>query len=84
MAKKNGDFLPTFLVDGFVAGLWSVATTKGVATLRLEPFGRSGPADRRALEAEGERLVRFIEADAADGSAGHRRGVDYWALTATG
>ena len=65
VAKKNGDFLPTFLVDGFVAGLWSVTTTKGVATLRLEPFGRVGAADRRALEDEGERLVRFVEADAS-------------------
>ena len=37
-------------------------TTKGVATLRLEPFGRVGAADRRALEAEGERLVRFMRA----------------------
>lgn len=64
VAKKNGDFLPTFLVDGFVAGLWSVTRTKGVAALTLTPFGRSGGADRRALEAEGERLVRFVEADA--------------------
>jgi hypothetical protein len=64
--KKNGDFLPTFLVDGFVAGLWSVGVTKGVATLRLEPFGKVGADDRRALEAEGERLVRFVEADARD------------------
>ena len=66
VAKKNGDFLPTFLVDGFVAGLWSVGTTKGLATLRLEPFGKVGPSDRRALEAEGEALVRFTAPDARD------------------
>ena len=66
VAKKNGDFLPTFLVDGFVAGLWSVTTTKGVATLRLEPFGRVGADDRRSLAAEGERLLRFIEPDARE------------------
>jgi len=64
VAKKNGDFLPTFLVDGFVAGLWSVSRSKGGATLELTPFGRIGAADRRALEVEGERLVRFVEADA--------------------
>ena len=64
--KKNGDFLPTFLVDGFVAGRWSVAAGKGVATLRLEPFERIGANDRRALETEAEALVRFVEADAPD------------------
>ena len=64
--KKNGDFLPTFLIDGFVAGLWSVSLTKGLATLRLEPFGKVGAADRTALQAEGEALVRFVEADAKD------------------
>ena len=62
--KKNGDILPTFLVDGFVAGLWSAASRKGAATLTLEPFGTIGASDRRALEAEAERLVRFIEPDA--------------------
>ena len=65
VAKKNGDILPTFLVDGFVAGLWSVTRAKGAATLELTPFGRVGAADRRALEEEGERLVRFVDADAS-------------------
>jgi Winged helix DNA-binding domain len=64
VAKKNGDFLPTFLVDGFVAGLWSTASRKGAATLTLEPFATIGAADRRALEVEAERLVRFIEPEA--------------------
>jgi hypothetical protein len=64
VAKANGDFLPTFLVDGFVAGLWSIDVTKGAAVLRLEPFEKVSPADRRGLEDEGERLVRFHEPDA--------------------
>ena len=64
--KKNGDFLPTFVIDGFVAGLWSVMTTKGVATLRLEPFETIGAADRRALEVEAEALVRFVAREAKD------------------
>ncbi len=64
VAKKNGDILPTFLVDGFVAGLWSVTRAKSAATLELTPFGLVGAADRRALEEEGERLVRFVDADA--------------------
>lgn len=72
--KKNGDFLPTFLVDGVVAGMWSVTTTKGLATLRLEPFGRIPAADRRGLEEEGQRLLAFIEPDARDGRVAWARG----------
>ena len=64
VCKKNGDFLPTFLIDGFVAGLWSVESRKGTATLRLEPFAKVGAGDRAALEAEGEALVRFVARDA--------------------
>lgn len=62
--KANGDFLPTFLVDGFVAGLWSIDVSKGAAVLRLEPFGRVPTADRTGLEDEGQRLVRYHEPDA--------------------
>lgn len=63
--KKNGDILPTFLVDGFVAGLWWVAADKVGAVIRLEPFGNVAPADRAALEEEAEGLVRFVEPEAA-------------------
>jgi hypothetical protein len=62
--RKNGDVLPTFLVDGVVGGMWSVERTKDRATLRLEPFA---PLPRRAhseLVEEGERLLRWIEDDA--------------------
>ncbi len=62
--KKNGDVLPTFLIDGFVAGLWSVEAAKGTAVLRLEPFAKVARADRAALEEEAERLVRLVEAEA--------------------
>jgi hypothetical protein len=61
---SNGDTLPTFLVDGRVAGLWWAEPVgeRGGRTSRivLEPFGRLRAADRRALEAEGERLAAFI------------------------
>jgi hypothetical protein len=66
VAKKNGDFLPTFLIDGFVAGLWAVTLAKGVARLRLEPFTTVGAADRRALVEEAEALVRFVEPEARE------------------
>lgn len=62
--KKNGDFLPTFLVDGLVAGLWSVNTERGGAVLKLTPLARVPKSDRLALEDEGEKLVRYVEPDA--------------------
>src|SRR5690606_10622755 len=61
--KKNGDFLPTFLVDGFVAGLWSTDAGAGEAVLRLEPFGDLPAPVRAELEEEGEALVRYVEPD---------------------
>ncbi|WP_265520293.1 winged helix DNA-binding domain-containing protein [Oerskovia flava] len=63
--RKNGDILPTFLVDGFVAGLWSVSRAGERAGLRLQPFGLVPRADRTALEEEAERIVRVVEPDAA-------------------
>jgi len=65
VAKKNGDFLPTFLLDGFVAGLWSVDRAGDTAVLRLQPFATPSRQQRAALEEEAERLVRFVEPDAA-------------------
>jgi len=61
----NGDVLPTFLVDGTVAGSWSVTRRGEEALLTLSPFGRLDRAVRRALEDEAEPLVRFLEPDAA-------------------
>jgi hypothetical protein len=58
----------SFLVDGFVAGLWTVETKlrrkKREARLVLKPFGKLDKRNRIALEEEGERLLRFIEPDA--------------------
>jgi hypothetical protein len=61
---KNGDVAATFLVDGVVAGTWS-ATTRGRGVLTLTPLVRVRAADRRAVEAEGDRLVRWLRPDAA-------------------
>ena len=55
----------TFLVDGAVAGKWSVEATKTKATLVLSPFERLRAATKRSLRPEAERLVRFVEPDAA-------------------
>jgi len=58
----------SFLVDGFVAGLWTVESTvkakKRHVRLVLKPFAKLDKRHRTALEQEGERLLRFIEPDA--------------------
>jgi hypothetical protein len=56
-----GRVLATFLLDGFVAGTWKIEREGRRARIALEPFGRLAKADRAALEAEGERLLRFVE-----------------------
>jgi hypothetical protein len=55
---------PTFLVDGFVAGTWGVARKKDAATLTIEPFEPLARKTRAELEAEAERLSKFVEPDA--------------------
>ena len=50
---------PTFLVDGLVAGKWTIAVRPKEAVLDLKPFKRLARADRAALVEEGEKLVRF-------------------------
>jgi Winged helix DNA-binding domain len=61
---KNGQVLPTFLVDGFVAGTWKVSRVRKTATLMVSPFAPLPSAATSELEAEGERLLRFLEPDA--------------------
>jgi hypothetical protein len=69
-AHKKLVYLPglrvaaTFLVDGFVAGVWKMDVKKRVATLSLTPFGRLSKEVQRELTSEGERLGRFLEPDA--------------------
>ena len=53
--------VPTFLVDGAVAGTWRVETSARKATLALEPFEPLSRAARRGLRDEAEGLVRMIE-----------------------
>ena len=44
-----------------VAGTCKASRTRGVAALAVQPFGRLAAPARRALEEEGERLLRFVE-----------------------
>jgi hypothetical protein len=62
--RKNGDVLPTFLIDGFVAGSWSVKRTTKVAALLLDAFEPVPRSWKRELVEEGERLLRLLEPDA--------------------
>ena len=55
--RKNGDVLPTVLVDGFVAASWNVDKKRG---LEIEPLRRLTKAERAEIDEEGERLVEFV------------------------
>lgn len=54
--RMNGDVAQTFLVDGFVAGIWRVENGRVV----LEPFAPLPRSVRRELEDEAERLEAFL------------------------
>jgi hypothetical protein len=58
--SKNADVLPTFLVDGFVAGTWQLERTDGAAAITLRPFPKLRRDDAAALEAEADRLLRLM------------------------
>ena len=55
--RKNGDVLPTVLVDGFVAATWNVDRKRG---LEVEPLRRLTKAELAEIDEEGERLVEFV------------------------
>ena len=61
VTTKNLRVKATFLVDGVVAGIWTLGVKRRVATLELQPFGRLGKRVVKALTAEGEALARFAE-----------------------
>lgn len=61
IAKPNLYILPTFLVDGRVAGTWSIDGKKKTATLEMVPFLKLSKATLTALTAEAEGLLRFVE-----------------------
>jgi hypothetical protein len=54
--RKNGDVQETFLVDGFVAGLWHENGSK----IALEPFAPLPREARRELEDEARRLAHWL------------------------
>src|SRR6476619_2684589 len=56
--RMNGDVAQTFLVDGFVAGLWEVDGSRVVT----KPFAKLSRAVQRELKEEAERLEAFLAA----------------------
>jgi hypothetical protein len=62
---QNGLNCATFLVDGFVAGTWKIERGPISTTLVIQPFNPLSSAVQTELQAEGERLMRWI-LDGAD------------------
>lgn len=60
VTARNGDTLPTFLVNGRVAGLWWAEADGAKSRIALEPFVRLNRGERREVEQEGERLSAFV------------------------
>lgn len=59
--SRNADVLPTFLLDGFVAGTWELERSDGAATVVLHPFAALGRADAALLEAEADRVLGLMQ-----------------------
>ena len=58
--SKNADVLPTFLVDGFVAGTWELFRDDGVTRIDLRPFRKLPAGVRDRLADEAERVLTLL------------------------
>ena len=59
--RKNGDVLPTILLDGVVAGKWWWRRKKDVATLEAMPFVKLAQAAKADVEREAEIVLAVLE-----------------------
>jgi Winged helix DNA-binding domain len=57
--KKNGTMLPSFTVDGLIAGSWRGEEARGRSVVRWESFEPLPLRVRREVESEAERLAAF-------------------------
>ena len=64
ITTKNLRVRATALWDGFAVGTWTLTTTRGVATVTLEPFARLPKGATAALREEAQGLLRFAEPEA--------------------
>jgi Winged helix DNA-binding domain len=62
--KANLQIRPTLLLDGLVAGTWSIDVRRGEATLTLRPAGKLPRAAAAALRAEGAGLLDALHPSA--------------------
>jgi hypothetical protein len=62
--RRNLQIRPSYLVDGLVAGTWSIEVKRREATLTLRPLERLARATRTALLDEAERLARDVQPQA--------------------
>jgi Winged helix DNA-binding domain len=62
--RRNLQIRPSYLVDGLVAGTWSVEVKRREATLTLRPLERLARATRTELIDEAERLARAVQPQA--------------------
>ncbi|HYC06291.1 MAG TPA: winged helix DNA-binding domain-containing protein [Candidatus Binatia bacterium] len=59
----HGLGVPMILIDGMVRATWRVSLSRDRATLEIAPYDPLRPADRRAVEEEGHRLLAFVAPD---------------------
>lgn len=53
------------LIDGFLGARWAIGETKAGATLEVNAFAKLDAAQRRAVAAEGARLLAFMRLTAS-------------------
>lgn len=56
----NSMVLPTFLVDGFVCGVWKIERGATGAKLLIQPFEPLADIARQELREEGERFMQWV------------------------
>jgi Winged helix DNA-binding domain len=62
--RRNLRIRPAYLVDGLVAGTWSLEVKRSAATVTLSPLQRLARAARTELVEEAERVARAVAPDA--------------------
>lgn len=63
VTTRNLQVLPTFLVDGFVAGTWKYTCNRDTVTLTVSPFSRIPKEVKENLSNEAKLLVHFLAPD---------------------
>jgi Winged helix DNA-binding domain len=62
--RRNLQVKPSYTIDGFVAGLWSLEVKRRVVSVTLQPLEKLAAKQRKALAAEAERVARGLHPDA--------------------